>query len=1217
MPYKLRKAPGQPFYWVVGEDGKHFSNEPMPKEKAKAQLRALYANTDDAKTGKGWVEDVRKALYDAYNEVADMDSASWKKVKSVGDLDSEFWVTQHLPTEAQKYLEAHGDDVIEQVIVRKAPVQAALETALQLFSAGKWEEAKTKMGYDTMFHLSLILNSNTILEKLARINLGKADNPADAEFRVVAVKGRVTLKQLLEKTKKRMGDKFYPYDPFHNNCQDFVDAVLEANKDDLTYDKGDREFVKQSMTTMIEDLPTYLPKFARTITSLGGLTGGANGGDLISAPDLLSMCRESYSLIGSGRDPAPVGSWQPVEFNRELVLYNQGGQEFILAVRGTKEVRDVLAWKPVLENGVGDTSRYLDDLTTVRQWKKRFPGTWHGTGHSLGGAILDNFIAEDLVGQSMSFNPAIEPEFANNPENKRVYFQGDPLLAIFGLLDPRKVVVVDPEPGWISWLFGIDFSAHGLSNFDGLLDDVKMGGGKPDVDVEMLFNALEDLVGGALVPQRGYEVSEERTKAGTVRPPEARRTLRDMELGLRALAHKFGAVGTPESALATFGARVMADDLFEHNTGQAVDYGHNFEAKEAVKHAFRTSRPSQIEELATVNSLMARYGLEGRDGRAQAYRIAYEGEAPPRAPEPVARVAPPAEVRRDVEAERRRAEEERRRREDEEKRRLREAEERRLRDLEEEARRLREEEAREAERKAQEEEERRREAEESVKRAAQEEADRLKREEEAREAEARDRARRETERANAEAARLKLAALEETDEDIIAIKEDAAVRAVLARGEAVENELAILRNNIRRRKENLKFDVELSEKRMTDPSVGLRLQVQLKGVLAMPYGDERQVWTLRSGKFPLQEAKDLRKFIEKTRTKWDALSAEEKRKVEQNEYEGFGVQVGVEHPSHPRDLIPLIVHPEFFDVVLLGLDANINASEERMKQGKEESEEFLRVTRPERERTIAEYEARIPGLVAQVEQVKREARDLEREFERRGKEREALRATAAKGKKKKGKGKHSFLARALGHVSVNKAKLDDLYKWRAEAPNGGVAEHWNQVIQTIAKPTIERQLKEIARKVELGTTRGKGGQHKAFQYSRPDLTKAEKAAERARHYRKVKREKEGRMEVKPGQTRAIVQPPTKVALTEAEKATEASRGLRETTKKATLPKKNSVRKPYVGKKMKESFLEAVKSKSPKDQRNLFNRAKRLYKEGGISWEEVTARLAPSPGGGEA
>jgi len=44
MPWKLRKAPNRDLYWVVDVNGKKYSKEPIPLERAKAQMRALYAN---------------------------------------------------------------------------------------------------------------------------------------------------------------------------------------------------------------------------------------------------------------------------------------------------------------------------------------------------------------------------------------------------------------------------------------------------------------------------------------------------------------------------------------------------------------------------------------------------------------------------------------------------------------------------------------------------------------------------------------------------------------------------------------------------------------------------------------------------------------------------------------------------------------------------------------------------------------------------------------------------------------------------------------------------------------------------------------------------------------------------------------------------------------------------------------------------------------------
>jgi len=43
MPYTLRKAPKKDAYWVVNkETGRHLSKDPLPKERAKAQMRAVY-----------------------------------------------------------------------------------------------------------------------------------------------------------------------------------------------------------------------------------------------------------------------------------------------------------------------------------------------------------------------------------------------------------------------------------------------------------------------------------------------------------------------------------------------------------------------------------------------------------------------------------------------------------------------------------------------------------------------------------------------------------------------------------------------------------------------------------------------------------------------------------------------------------------------------------------------------------------------------------------------------------------------------------------------------------------------------------------------------------------------------------------------------------------------------------------------------------------------
>lgn len=73
MPYKLRKAPKRELYWVITkETGEKHSKEPLPKEKAKAQMRALYRAMNlkgGARDANAWLNlspEAYEKLKDAY-----------------------------------------------------------------------------------------------------------------------------------------------------------------------------------------------------------------------------------------------------------------------------------------------------------------------------------------------------------------------------------------------------------------------------------------------------------------------------------------------------------------------------------------------------------------------------------------------------------------------------------------------------------------------------------------------------------------------------------------------------------------------------------------------------------------------------------------------------------------------------------------------------------------------------------------------------------------------------------------------------------------------------------------------------------------------------------------------------------------------------------------------------------------------------------------------
>ena len=70
-PYHIRKAPKRDLYWVIGPDDKHYSKDPIPKQRAESQRRALYLSETKrggAKEGKK-AEDELSELISAFNRV--------------------------------------------------------------------------------------------------------------------------------------------------------------------------------------------------------------------------------------------------------------------------------------------------------------------------------------------------------------------------------------------------------------------------------------------------------------------------------------------------------------------------------------------------------------------------------------------------------------------------------------------------------------------------------------------------------------------------------------------------------------------------------------------------------------------------------------------------------------------------------------------------------------------------------------------------------------------------------------------------------------------------------------------------------------------------------------------------------------------------------------------------------------------------------------------
>lgn len=113
--------------------------------------------------------------------------------------------------------------------------------------------------YDKLFHLSLNINSKYNLDKDGIAISFKRGGPRGEQMSV-SVPSNMTIQELFDKTKKRMGENnFYDYTAIFLNCQHYIDNILSAigvNTPEL------KKFVNQDAEKIIEKLGgKYLSSF--------------------------------------------------------------------------------------------------------------------------------------------------------------------------------------------------------------------------------------------------------------------------------------------------------------------------------------------------------------------------------------------------------------------------------------------------------------------------------------------------------------------------------------------------------------------------------------------------------------------------------------------------------------------------------------------------------------------------------------------------------------------------------------------------------------------------------------------------------------------------------------------------------------------------------------------------------------------------------------------
>lgn len=194
------------------------------------------------------------------------------------NIGGSFLVKKNYLNYVQEFINKNNDDEIVSLQVFRQPIGKALELGLRLLSLGKFR--KEKYGYDSFFHLGLIAtmsdNRMILIEKNATIDIKQISNKPQGQYMNIPMTTTIKLSDFLDNARKDMGDKYFTYNPFSNNCQNYAIGLLKSNhllSSDLnTFIHQDISDYKNKIVNFIGDKVTNLAAIGHRIIKGGSFS---------------------------------------------------------------------------------------------------------------------------------------------------------------------------------------------------------------------------------------------------------------------------------------------------------------------------------------------------------------------------------------------------------------------------------------------------------------------------------------------------------------------------------------------------------------------------------------------------------------------------------------------------------------------------------------------------------------------------------------------------------------------------------------------------------------------------------------------------------------------------------------------------------------------------------------------------------------------------------
>ena len=155
------------------------------------------------------------------------------------------------PPKFRKLLQEVGDEKINKLVLWREPI--SVNSMLKFLKLNK--------SFDDLFHLAVNVNDKYNLDKQSVLTFERGK--PKGETLEIPVSKDITIREMIEKTKKRMGDNAYTSYSVRNNCQQFLLNVLSANG--LMTPEA-RKFIEQDVEKILKDLPKYSEVVANFFT---------------------------------------------------------------------------------------------------------------------------------------------------------------------------------------------------------------------------------------------------------------------------------------------------------------------------------------------------------------------------------------------------------------------------------------------------------------------------------------------------------------------------------------------------------------------------------------------------------------------------------------------------------------------------------------------------------------------------------------------------------------------------------------------------------------------------------------------------------------------------------------------------------------------------------------------------------------------------------------